>query len=268
MTLRVAILTSGPVGNTGNVVARIAQMREVEIACIIVSDESAFKPSKMRRLKKIAKIGLLGALNGYRIRPWFAQAEGLDARDVAKEHNIPVISVTKVNHELTRKTLETYGVDLGISLCNGYIGSKVFSIPRFGFINFHGEILPDFAGAQSIIWPIYFNRMETGFTIHRVNKGIDRGEIVYQERYPIVFGPTLRETVARSLEVSRQRVPEGFATLLADWDQHWELRSPNNAVHGFTTPTIWQFWRMVRNHRRLYRAQSQATETTEQPVIA
>jgi hypothetical protein len=76
MTLRVAILTSGPVGNTGNVVARIAQMDEVEIACIIVSDESAFKPSKMRRLKKIAfqrsaratAAVVRGAGYGYRIR--------------------------------------------------------------------------------------------------------------------------------------------------------------------------------------------------------
>lgn len=266
MTLRVAILTSGPVGNTGNVVARIAQMREVEIACIIVSDESAFRPNKMRRLKKIAKIGLLGALNGYRIRPWFAQDAGLDARDVAKENGIPCITVPKVNHEVTRQTLESHGVDLGISLCNGYIGSKVFTIPRFGFINFHGEILPDFAGAQSIIWPIYFNRAETGFTIHCVNRGIDRGEIVYQERYPIIFAPTLRETVARSLDVARLRVPEGFATLLADWDRHWDTRRPNNAVHGFTTPTIWQFWRMIRNHRRLYRAQL-ATGQAMEPLI-
>jgi methionyl-tRNA formyltransferase len=254
MTLRVAVLTSGPVGNTGNVLARIADVPGVEIVCLIVSDESGFRGSRMRRLKKIARIGPLGAANGYRIRPWFNRSGsvGEDAREVAARRGIPQVDVVKVNHARTKQALVDHRVDLGISLGNGYIASWIFSVPTYGFVNFHGEILPDYPGGQSVIWPIYFGRTETGFTIHSVAKGIDTGEIVFQERRPIRFGATLRETVEGTLAEATDRVPAAFADLLEHWDRYWGERRPNAATRHFTTPTLWQFLRIARNNRRLF----------------
>lgn len=263
MKLRVAVLTSGPTGNTGNVVARIADLPNVEIVCLIVSDESDFRGSKLKRLKKIAKIGLLGAANGYRIRSWFRLSSGVDARDVAVARGIRQVNVTKVNHVDTKQALLDCGADLGISLCNGYIASWIFGIPKYGFINFHGEILPDYPGGQSVIWPIYFGKAETGLTIHRVAKGIDTGEIVFQERRPIRFQASLRETVETTLAEAETRVPEAFATLLSDWERHWDARRPNRTTRHFTTPTFWQFLRMARNNRRLFRRADQVRSAWE-----
>ena len=64
-------------------------------------------------------------------------------------------------------------------------------------VNIHTEILPDFKGASSIIWPIYKKIKTTGFTIHQIDKKIDNGKILYQERYAIDFYPTLEETVKK-----------------------------------------------------------------------
>ena len=106
---------------------------------------------------------------------------------------------------------------------------------RCRFVNFHGEILPDYPGGQSVIWPIYFGRRETGFTIHSVAKGIDTGEIVYQERRPIRFGATLRETVEGTLAEATDRVPAAFAELLEHWDRYWGERRPNVTTRHFTS---------------------------------
>ena len=67
-------------------------------------------------------------------------------------------------------------------------------------VNIHTEILPD--TASSIIWPIYKKIKTTGFTIHQIDKKIDNGKILYQERYAIDFYPTLEETVKKSKKIS------------------------------------------------------------------
>lgn len=254
--LRIAVLTSGPVGNTGNVCSNLTDIPDVEFSCLIYSDESAFRGSRIRRIKKILNIGVLGALNGIRMRSWFA-SDGFDAREVAAKAGIPVIKVNKVNCAETKQALIDNRIDLGISLCNGYIASWIFSVPRYGFINFHGELLPDFAGAQSIIWPIHEKLTETGFTIHTINKGIDCGDIVYQQRHPINFQPSLEQTVRSTSSEVRVLVPLAFRKVLENWEFYWENRYQNPVTRHFTTPSIWQFIKMVKWNRRRWQQKSQ-----------
>ena len=58
--------------------------------------------------------------------------------------------------------------DLGLALGNGFIGPSIFTIPCFGMVNIHSEMLPEFRGAQSFIWPIYEGVGWMGFTIHQI----------------------------------------------------------------------------------------------------
>lgn len=253
MTLRVAILTSNPIGGPATILEAIAPLPDVEVACLIVSDNSGVRRSRSRMLRKVMKIGILGALNGIRIRPLYANPGTGDARDVARRLGIPAITVPKVGDPAVRAALEDHKVDLGLSLGNPYIPSKTFTAPRFGFVNFHGELLPEYPGAISVIWPLYFGLKTTGFTIHTVVRTIDGGEILYQERYPIRFGRSFEDTLRRTLAFSSQRVPGAFVELLSNWQKYWDGRRPNQPTRQFTTPTIWQFFRMLRNHRRLAR---------------
>jgi hypothetical protein len=48
---------------------------------------------------------------------------------------------------------------------------------RFGMIKYHGELLTEYPGAQSILRAIHVGASEMGFTIHRINAGIDGGGI-------------------------------------------------------------------------------------------
>jgi methionyl-tRNA formyltransferase len=251
MTLRVAVLTSNPLGRPGLVLEAIAALPNIEVVCLIVSDNSGVKRNRARLLRKVFKVGILGALNGIRIRSFYADSEKSDAREVASRLAIPIIIVPKVGDPLVRSTLEHLNVDLGLSLGNPFIPSRTFSAPRFGFVNYHGELLPEYPGAISVIWPLYFGLTTTGFTIHSVVRAIDGGEILYQERYPIRFGNSLKDTIRQTLDYSGRQAPEAFAELLANWEAYWKARRPNQPTQHFTTPTLWQFLRIMRNHRRL-----------------
>jgi methionyl-tRNA formyltransferase len=253
MTLRVALMTSGPVGGSGVVLERLTRVPEVELVCLIVSETIVAKRSRKKMLQKIWKIGPLGALNGIRIRKWFGHDMRTDAREVAKAHGIPIVTVPRVNCDETVEALKHYAPDVGLSVGNSYIASRVFGVPAQGFVNFHGELLPEYPGAQSVVWPIYFGRTQSGYTIHRINKGIDTGDILYKRAVDIDFQPKLADTIRRTNDKVREQLPEAFAALLADWDTHAAAATPQKVERHFTTPTFWQYLRMERNNKRLWR---------------
>ncbi|MBL8649592.1 MAG: hypothetical protein JNL35_04230 [Sphingopyxis sp.] len=257
MTLRVALMTSGPIGGSGVVLERLTRVPEIELVCLIVSETIVAKRSRKKMLQKIWKIGPLGALNGIRIRKWFGHDMRTDAREVAKAHGIPIVTVPRVNCEETVEALKRHAPDIGLSVGNSYIASRVFTVPAQGFVNFHGELLPEYPGAQSVIWPIYFGRSQTGYTIHRIDKGIDTGDILYKRAVDIDFQPRLADTIRRTNDKVREELPEAFAALLADWDTHAAAAAPQMAERHFTTPTFWQYLRIERNNGRMWRERAQ-----------
>jgi methionyl-tRNA formyltransferase len=171
---------------------------------------------------------------------------------LAKQFGVPFYQTEAINSDRTVHIFQDLRADLGLSLGNGYIGRRVFSIPRHGMINVHGELLPRFQGAHSVIWPIHDGIEETGFTIHRIDDGIDTGDILYQERLPIAFRPTLRETVEASIERMRPRVPPALVRVCEDFDDFAAGARRQEGGRSYTTPTLRQFLRMARNHRRMY----------------
>jgi methionyl-tRNA formyltransferase len=133
-----------------------------------------------RKLVKIAKIGPLGAWNGVRMRRWFEDRGAEDIAAVCARLSIPLVETPYLNCDATREAMRAAKADIGLSLGNGYIAPSVFSIPRLGMLNIHTEILPDYQGAQSVLWALYDGRTETGFTIHRIAKTIDTGILAFR----------------------------------------------------------------------------------------
>lgn len=253
--MRVAIITGIPVGGAGAALPTIAAAPGVDIACVILAGPAAVERGKALRKKllKTWRIGLLGALNGLRLRTWYHHSLAWDVRDTAREHGIPVVEVTEVNSGATIEALRAYRVDLGISLGNGYIRSAIYQTPPLGMINYHGELLPEYPGALSIVWPIYFGRTTTGFTVHQIDRGIDTGRILLRREFEIEFRPTLRETVATTGANIHPHMPAAVADVLANWDLRCAEAKPNHVTRSFTTPTFGEFMTMTRNNRRLFR---------------
>src|SRR3712207_8581825 len=49
---------------------------------------------------------------------------------------------------LFRSLVKSADAALGLSLGNSYISSRIFTLPTYGMLNIHGEVLPDFQNAQ------------------------------------------------------------------------------------------------------------------------
>lgn len=227
----------------------------LDVAMVVLAHGGSPNASRSfwRKVRKIARIGPLGAWNGVKMRAWYQDHEAEPIGPLCRRLGVRFEETPYINCDRTRDLFREADADLGLSLGNGYIAPSVFTIPRKGMINIHTEILPDYQGAQSVIWPIYDGRGETGFTIHQIAKRIDGGDILYQERYPIEFRATLGETVARMMAHSRVRVPQAFSHVCEHYDELRSKASTQPIGHHYTTPTYWQYRRMVRNHAELAR---------------
>jgi methionyl-tRNA formyltransferase len=253
--MRVLVLTSVRSGYASRCLPTLCSSPQIDVVKVVLSTET--NPNKKRafwrKIRKIRKIGLVGALNGLRLRGWYVDKNAEDIAVVAGRYGVPLVETATVNSESTRAIVKETDVDLGLSLGNSYIASSVFSLPKYGMINIHTELLPQFQGAQSIIWPIYEGVDQTGFTIHQIDEYIDTGQILFRKKCPIRFFPTLRETVERNLEMTRSQVPDALRLVCEDYERLKAQAIKQGKGKSYTTPSLWQFLRMLKNHRKMYR---------------
>lgn len=65
------------------------------------------------------------------------------------------------------------------------IPEKILNIPKHGFINIHASLLPKYRGASCLQAPILNGDLETGITIMKMDKGLDTGPIIKQNKIKI-----------------------------------------------------------------------------------
>jgi methionyl-tRNA formyltransferase len=259
--MRVAIVTSMRVGAAGLALERLSTSGTVTPAAVIFNDQSGLARRRLlqRRLLKSLRIGPLGAANGIRMRGWYRHTEGADIFETARRLNVPVYNIPRFSDPAAMDTYRSLNVDLGISLGNGFIPEAFFSIPRLGMINYHGELLPEYPGALSVIWPIYFERLMTGFSVHRVSAKIDRGDVLIRREFPIQFRSTLRDTVEATGRTIYPHLPDAICEACENFAALVEAKLPSNYAPSFTTPTFSQYMRMARNNQKLYRRRLDST---------
>lgn len=256
--MRVAIITSARRGTASHHLPVLAGSPRFTVAQVILIEgaQAAGMRTWRRKLKKLWRIGPLGALIGIRMRRWYDQDVKAilpieDLSDLCRRLGIPYGTTPAMGHARTMELLRASRADIAVSLGNGYIPSKVFGIPPLGMLNIHHELLPERQNAQAVIWAIHDGVDRTGYTIHRIDKGIDTGTIVLREEVPIAFKGSLRTTVAHTMVALLEASANGLRRVLDDLPRHLAEARPQGPGHKRTTPSFSEFLRILRNHRRL-----------------
>lgn len=65
------------------------------------------------------------------------------------------------------------------------IPEKILNLPKYGCINVHGSLLPKYRGASCVQAAILNNDKQTGITIIKMDKGLDTGPILWQNKINI-----------------------------------------------------------------------------------
>ncbi|MDY6994004.1 MAG: formyltransferase family protein, partial [Pseudomonadota bacterium] len=214
----------------------------------------------LKRFRKIAKIGPLGAVVGFLMRPCYKKrmlaliGNHQTLEELALTGDIEVNYVDFINSYKTKELFEKLNPDVGVSISNSFISKNIFSIPRFGMVNIHHELLPEFKGAASTFWQIYKFNSVTGYTIHTVTDKIDGGDILFKKKIPIHFKSSLCKTISYNYAQSYMQSIYGMSDILSDFYKYYYNRQAqiDNSV-SYTTPTFSEYVKAKINHYRLSR---------------
>lgn len=120
------------------------------------------------------------------------RARLLGARDphsvagLARRLGIPLHRVGNPNDAAFHRLLRDIGPDAVLNQSELLLKPEVLSIPRHGFLNRHASLLPDYRGRLASFWSHAAEPPAYGVTIHRVDAGIDTGDILLQREFPEV----------------------------------------------------------------------------------
>jgi len=102
--------------------------------------------------------------------------------EVCKEYNKKLLKIDSVNSEEFLDHLRGKDLDLIISLSPPQVfKKKILEIPKFGVINLHGALLPNYKGLQPSFWVLAKGENLTGCTVHTMDEKIDEGNIIVQK---------------------------------------------------------------------------------------
>lgn len=104
----------------------------------------------------------------------------------ALKNNIQVLQPNSLLSEQFRNELINLKADVYIVVAFRILPKKVFSIPQYGSINAHASILPKYRGPAPIHWAIYNGETETGVTTFKIDKKVDTGTILLQNKISIL----------------------------------------------------------------------------------
>ncbi len=105
---------------------------------------------------------------------------------VAENNNIPVFQPVSLKNGEGVKILEELKPDVVIVVAYGKILPKDFlEFAKYGCINIHGSILPQYRGAAPIQWSVLDGNEFAGVTSMQMNEGLDTGDILLVEKTKI-----------------------------------------------------------------------------------
>ena len=109
-----------------------------------------------------------------------------DVKVCALEHNIPVFQPVKIKQQEHVDYLKTIDADIFVVAAFGQsLSQEILDIPKFGCVNIHASILPEYRGAAPIQQSIIDGKKTTGVTIMQMAAGMDTGDILLQREIPI-----------------------------------------------------------------------------------
>ncbi|SMO44059.1 methionyl-tRNA formyltransferase [Solitalea koreensis] len=92
----------------------------------------------------------------------------------------------------------------------------VFSIPKYGAINYHPSLLPNYPGSSPDFWVYYNMDLNPGGTVHLINDGEDTGEIIYAQSFPLELGTSYNEYKAQYCELGAELVLKALKDIETD----------------------------------------------------
>ncbi len=127
----------------------------------------------------------------------------------AIELGLPVLTPSKARAPEFIEEIRALAPDFGLVAAYGQIlRQSLLDVPRQGFFNLHGSILPRWRGAAPVQRAIEAGDTESGVTLMKMDAGMDTGDMVVVGRTPIGPDETAGELYGRLATLAGEMAAE------------------------------------------------------------
>lgn len=137
-------------------------------------------------------------------------------KEYALSQNIPVYQPLKMRDGEALGIVQQLQPELIVVAAYGRIlPEEILNAPKYGSINVHSSLLPQYRGAAPINWAILDGLDETGVTIMYMAKELDAGDIIHTVKTAIDINETAQELTLRLAELGAGALSETVDMLAA-----------------------------------------------------
>lgn len=121
-----------------------------------------------------------------------------DVKQAALEAGLPVFQPENFREEETVEELKALKPDICAVVAYGRIlPQKVLDVPKFGCINIHASVLPQYRGSAPYQWAVLDGLTETGVSAMYLCREMDAGDIIDVSKTPIGENETAGQLLDR-----------------------------------------------------------------------
>lgn len=106
-------------------------------------------------------------------------------KEAAQKANLPILQPVNLKSAEFLEDLKKFEPDLNVVVAFRILPEAVFGLPKFGSMNLHGSLLPEYRGAAPINWAIINGETITGLTTFLLQKKVDTGDIIMKREIVI-----------------------------------------------------------------------------------
>lgn len=138
---------------------------------------------------------------------------GDSVEELARAHDIPVHLTDRVDAETIDLVRQAEPDVIVVNSWYTWMPAELYNLPPHGTLNLHDSLLPKFTGFSPVLWALISGETEFGLTVHRMDEGLDTGDILVQRALPIGPTDTGTELVERGMDLIAGAVGEALAAL-------------------------------------------------------
>ncbi|MFI5219328.1 MAG: methionyl-tRNA formyltransferase [Bacteroidia bacterium] len=215
--MKIYIITMEDPVYTNSFFHEIMKVRSNDIIGIAIAKGNRFKIAKDR--SKIVYLFTLMVIMGipfflentwktiyYKTRKKLAECfsfiKSPSLKKMAEHLNIPVCETDNPNSKFFLEFLRSLQPDIIINQSQFILQKELLDIPKSGVLNRHNALLPKNRGRLTPFWVLFKKEKETGVSIHFVDEGIDSGDIIVQERFPVEKNDTFKTIVNKNYRIA------------------------------------------------------------------
>ena len=136
-------------------------------------------------------------------------------KQLARSYSLPVLQPDNLKDPVFLEKLRSYDADLQIVVAFRMLPEAVWAMPPMGTFNLHASLLPQYRGAAPIQWAVINGEKQTGLSTFLLDRQMDTGRILLQEKIAIGPDETGGSVYSRLMELSGPMVLRTVDLLLS-----------------------------------------------------